>query len=74
VIDTVEKVLGAPLTKTESPRRDGDPPTLIAVSDSIQRVLGWKPQYDNLELIAASTLAWERHMQQAPYEARNGAV
>lgn len=74
VIETVEKVLGEPLSKTESPRRDGDPPTLIAVSDNIQRVLGWKPQYDDLELIAASTLAWERHMLQAPYQVRNGAV
>lgn len=73
VIETVEKVLGAPLAKLESERRAGDPPTLIAVADRIRSVLGWMPRFDDLEEIVASTLRWERRLIDEPYGARDGA-
>lgn len=67
VIDTVEKVAGAALRKTESPRRAGDPPILVAAADRIRSLLDWSPRYDDLQEIAASTLRWERRLLAEPY-------
>ena len=60
VLETVEKVNGAPLTIAEEPRRAGDPPELVAVADRVRSVLGWTPQYDDLETIVRTSLEWER--------------
>ena len=62
VLDTVQKVNGAPLNVIEEGRRAGDPPALIAGADKVRRVLGWEPRYDNLEEIARSSLNWERKL------------
>jgi UDP-glucose 4-epimerase len=62
VLDTVEKVNGEPLNITEKPRRAGDPPALIAASDKIQKIMGWKPKYDDLEFIVKTSIDWEKKM------------
>ena len=59
VLEAVEKVNGAPLTIAEEPRRAGDPPELVAVADRVRSVLGWNPEYDDLETIVRTSLAWE---------------
>ena len=43
-----------------TPRRAGDPPELIAVAKKIRAVLGWSPQFDDLDTIVSTSLAWER--------------
>jgi UDP-glucose 4-epimerase len=58
----VEQVNGAPLNIREEQRRAGDPPTLIAGVKQIGEVLGWKPQFDDLEVIASTSLAWEKKL------------
>ena len=62
LITMVEKVAGHPIAKRESPRRAGDPPALVAKASRIRTTLGWTPQYDDLEKIVASSLAWERKL------------
>ena len=62
VIETVQRVHGAPLTVIEEDRRPGDPPALIAGAQKIREVLGWTPRYDDLEEIARSSLIWERRL------------
>jgi len=42
------------------PRRAGDPPELISVATKILKVLGWTPQYDDLDTIVRTSLEWER--------------
>ncbi|MDH6365491.1 UDP-glucose 4-epimerase [Enterococcus sp. PF1-24] len=42
------------------PRRAGDPGTLIASSQKTKEVLGWQPQYTEIEEIIAS--AWKWHL------------
>jgi len=56
VLAAVEKANGAPLHITEEPRRDGDPPELIAVAKKIQSVLGWQPEFDDLDTIVCTSL------------------
>jgi len=61
VIETARSVTGAAIPAETGPRRPGDPPTLIASSDKIERELGWTPQYRDLEDIIAT--AWEWHQK-----------
>ncbi|HWL61846.1 MAG TPA: UDP-glucose 4-epimerase GalE [Steroidobacteraceae bacterium] len=67
VLDSVQRVSGAPLKILEMSRRAGDPPSLVAKSDRIRQVLGWKPRLDDLDGIVASSLNWERKLLQEPW-------
>lgn len=67
VLDSVQRVSGAPLKITEMPRRAGDPPSLVASSDRIRQVLGWVPRLDDLDGIVASSLNWERKQLREPW-------
>lgn len=66
VINAVERAHGAPLPVQEGPRRPGDPPTLVAVANRIRTELGWEPRHDDLDYIARTALAWERHLLSHP--------
>ena len=66
VLSTVAKVSGNSLKILEEPRRAGDPAMLVAKADRVRSVLGWQPKFDNLEMIAATQLAWERHLLKHP--------
>ena len=59
VIDAAEEVTGKKINVSEAPRREGDPPVLIADSTRAINVLRWKPEYSSLEDIISS--AWEWH-------------
>ena len=60
VIDVARKVTGHPIPAQISPRRAGDPAQLIASSEKAKAVLGWKPEYDDLETIVSSAWQWHR--------------
>ena len=62
VIEIARKVTGHAIPVVEAPRRGGDPAVLVASSEKIQRVLGWKPQQSGIESIVRS--AWEWHKKQ----------
>ena len=62
VLDAVKRVSGQSLNVKMSPRRPGDPPSIVAASDKIRTHLGWKPEHDNLDLIVGHALAWEKHL------------
>ncbi|MET0281836.1 MAG: UDP-glucose 4-epimerase GalE [Steroidobacteraceae bacterium] len=67
VLQSVERVAGAPLKIIEQPRRAGDPPTLIARSERVREVLGWEPRLDDLDGIVRSSLEWERKLLREPW-------
>ncbi len=58
VIEAVGKVMGMPVPWEEAPRRDGDPATLIASSEKIQKELGWKPRYTDIAEIISTAYEW----------------
>ena len=60
VLSAVERASGEPLNITEEPRRAGDPPELVAIARKIRTVLGWDPQFDDLDTIVRTSLDWER--------------
>jgi UDP-glucose 4-epimerase len=54
VLDTiraVEAVTGQKVPYVVGPRREGDPPALVANSDKLRSKLGWSPQYGDLRTI-----------------------
>lgn len=63
VINMVNQVNGKPINVTEKPRRAGDPPELIANSSKAQSILGWKPKYDDLEVIVKTAYEWEKKLK-----------
>ena len=42
-----------------SPRREGDPPKLIASSGKIKQILGWEPKFNNIEKIVEDSYNWQ---------------
>ena len=62
VLSEVARASGTTLKVTESGRRAGDPPQLIAAARRIRQTLGWTPRYDDLPGIVATALAWEKRL------------
>ncbi|MBN8533996.1 MAG: UDP-glucose 4-epimerase GalE [Rhizobiales bacterium] len=67
VVDVVKKVTGMNFLTRMSPRRAGDPATIIAKADRIRAELGWSPKHDDLEGIVRAAFSWEKSLR-----ARNG--
>jgi UDP-glucose 4-epimerase len=62
VVEAARKVTGIDFPVEETGRREGDPPGLVADSTRAKRELGWRPRYDNLELIIETAWQWERRL------------
>jgi len=58
VIDACRKVTGHPIPAVEKPRRQGDPPRLVASSEKAKEKLGWTPRFENIEAIVGSAWKW----------------
>ncbi|MGY3034753.1 UDP-glucose 4-epimerase [Bradyrhizobium sp. USDA 4354] len=58
-IDAVRRVSGRSFAVQYAPRRPGDIMTMVADTSRIRSLLDWRPQYEDLETIAAHALAWE---------------
>jgi UDP-glucose 4-epimerase len=58
VLCAVEKVTGRKVPFEMGPRRDGDPPLLVADSTQLRQELGWKPEYSDLDRIVETAWAW----------------
>ncbi len=63
VIAAVKEVSGVDIVVEEVERRLGDAVQLISKADKIRKVLGWKPQYDDLKLIVKTALDWEEKLK-----------
>lgn len=61
VIDAVERVTGRKVPYKIGPRREGDPPELVASSQKLQETLGWKPRFTDLDSIVRT--AWNFEQQ-----------
>lgn len=65
VINAVNKNAPSPITAIEDKRRAGDPEKLISSNEKIKSVLGWSPQYDDLNTIVKTAMDWERKISSA---------
>ena len=58
VIAAVGKLCGGRVPAREGPRRTGDPPALVANAAKAERVLGWRPEFADLDAIVQSAWKW----------------
>lgn len=60
VAELAAKVTGKPIATRMTPRREGDPPRLIADSSRAKSILGWTPSRPKLETILEDAWKWHR--------------
>ena len=60
VVTAVERVTGRPVPVSIGLRRPGDPAVLYTSSDRIKRALGWKPAYEDLDVIVETAHRWRQ--------------
>jgi UDP-glucose 4-epimerase len=58
VVNAVARVTGQPVPCAMGSRRDGDPAILFASSDRIKRELGWRPKYEDIDVIVETAWRW----------------
>lgn len=49
IVEATEKVIGKKLNVHYAERRPGDPANLVASYEKAKRILGWEPEYKNIE-------------------------
>jgi len=59
IINQIEKITGKKVPKSMSPRREGDPASLVADASKALQTLGWKTQYSDIDTILQT--AWDWH-------------
>jgi UDP-glucose 4-epimerase len=62
VVAMIKRLTGVDFKVEMAPRRDGDPAQIVAASDRVRTMLGWKPRFDDLSTIVGHALAWERKL------------
>ena len=60
VIAAAEAIVGRPIAYAVGPRREGDPPVLVASSERAASLLGWRATRPDLEQMVGSAWAWRR--------------
>lgn len=60
-IESTRKITQKEIPVVESARRPGDPPILVGSSEKARKILGWSPQYADLDKIVSH--AWHWHQQ-----------
>jgi UDP-arabinose 4-epimerase len=58
VIDAVERVSGRSVARGEVARRAGDPPSLVADPAKAATLLGWRPNYPDLQTMVEHAFKW----------------
>jgi UDP-glucose 4-epimerase len=61
VIEMSKKITGIDFKVIEETRRAGDPANLFASSQKAQTVLGWKPQYPQMQQIIETAWIWHKN-------------
>ena len=58
VVEAARKITGEKIEAKIAPRRAGDPSRLVADAKKAREVLGWNPQFPEIERIIESAWAW----------------
>jgi UDP-glucose-4-epimerase GalE len=58
IISTMEAIIGRKIPVTDTPRREGDPPVLVAGPSRLLEIMGWKPVYTDIRKIMETAWKW----------------
>lgn len=61
IVKNVKEVTASDFPVKIGPRRAGDPPRLVAVSEKIRQDLKWAPKYENIRTIIETATNWHRN-------------
>ena len=59
VVNTVKQVTGVDFPVKLAPRREGDPPVLLANPEKAVRILNWAPKFNSIHQIVEHAWRWE---------------
>lgn len=62
VVEAVKRVTGVDFKVIETVRREGDPPQLVADSSKLKKIMGWRPEHDDLDYIIKTAYEWEKRV------------
>ncbi|NET50558.1 MAG: UDP-glucose 4-epimerase GalE [Merismopedia sp. SIO2A8] len=60
VIEAARKITGHPIPAVECDRRPGDSPSLVGSADKARTILGWNPQYPDIQSIIQHAWNWHQ--------------
>lgn len=60
MLEAAREVTGQNISAKILARRQGDPSTLVASSERVQRVLGWRPQMTSIHQIIKTAWSWHK--------------
>lgn len=66
IITAAERITGLTVPYIDAPRREGDPPCLVAAPDFAQRSLDWQPLHSTIDRVIVD--AWHWHLSTQPTE------
>ena len=58
VIDAAERLTAQKVKVNNAPRRHGDPPSLVGSSAKARKLLGWAPEFNDLDRIIQTAWRW----------------
>ncbi len=65
VLEAARHVTQRELQVRIAPRREGDPPVLVASADQARQELGWTPEFPDLATIIEQAWSWQQHGAQS---------
>lgn len=60
VLAAVERAVGRPVPRELAPRREGDPPVLVADATKAKAALGFAPEHASIDDVVATAVRWHR--------------
>jgi UDP-arabinose 4-epimerase len=66
VLASIARVTGKRVPRTMGPRRQGDPPELVADATRARQELGWVPDFPQLDAMVRTAWSWELKRQMDP--------
>ncbi|MEQ8788617.1 MAG: UDP-glucose 4-epimerase GalE [Pirellulaceae bacterium] len=60
VVEACRRETGHPIPTQSAPRREGDPPVLVADPSRARELLSWRPQFADIGAIVATAWRWHR--------------
>ena len=75
VVDSVERITGLKVPVKLGDRRPGDPAALASDATKARDVLGWRPQFAELDQVIRTAWAWHQEPRaRRPAECREAAI
>ncbi len=61
LLDAARRITGKPIPSENAPRRPGDPACLYATSGYAKKLLGWEPEFSDVDTLVSST--WKAYQK-----------